>query len=123
MGLTQAVALSRPVFPALSRNAQFRRSYSTSVASAAEETSRAEPESAASSDLITRFADLTQLGVHDNLIQSIVRGMGYENMTLVQSMTIAPALAGKDMYVRCVLPPPPPSPSFATHALHPVFCH
>ena len=46
---------------------------------------------------ITRFADLSQLGVNPTLVSAITRGMGYENMTDVQSQTIQPALAGKDV--------------------------
>jgi ATP-dependent RNA helicase MSS116, mitochondrial len=46
---------------------------------------------------ITRYADLEHLGVHASIINSIVHGMGYETMTDVQAMTIAPALRGKDM--------------------------
>ncbi|KAL2159014.1 hypothetical protein VTH06DRAFT_3045 [Thermothelomyces fergusii] len=50
-----------------------------------------------SSGRITRFEDMRNLGVHDNLVDSITRGLGYETMTDVQSMTISPALAGKDV--------------------------
>ncbi|KAK4151264.1 P-loop containing nucleoside triphosphate hydrolase protein [Chaetomidium leptoderma] len=46
---------------------------------------------------VTRFADLSELGVHDRIVRSITQGMGYENMTDVQSMTINAALAGKDV--------------------------
>jgi ATP-dependent RNA helicase MSS116 len=49
------------------------------------------------SGLVTRFADLASLGVHPNILKSIVGDMGYENMTDVQSMSINPALQGKDM--------------------------
>lgn len=49
------------------------------------------------SGLITRFADLSSLGVHPNILKSIVDDMGYESMTDVQSMSINPALQGKDM--------------------------
>lgn len=49
------------------------------------------------SNLITRFADLSSLGVHPNILKSIVEDMGYESMTEVQSMSINPALQGKDM--------------------------
>lgn len=48
---------------------------------------------------ITRFADLEALDVHQSLIRAIVDDMGYETMTDVQSMSITPALKGKDMYV------------------------
>lgn len=46
---------------------------------------------------VTRFADLAQLGVHPALVDAITGGMGYENMTDVQSETINPGLTGKDM--------------------------
>lgn len=69
------------------------RSYSSASAAA-------ESQNETRSDgQITRFADLTSLGVHENLIRSIVEGMKYEVMTDVQAMSINPALKGKDMYV------------------------
>lgn len=46
---------------------------------------------------ITRFADLPQLNIHERLVSSITRGMSYENMTEVQSLTINAARAGKDV--------------------------
>ncbi|KAG6366500.1 hypothetical protein INS49_000677 [Diaporthe citri] len=49
------------------------------------------------SGLITRFAGLSSLGVHPNILKSIVEDMGYESMTDVQSMSINPALQGKDI--------------------------
>lgn len=52
-----------------------------------------------SPDEITKFRDMASLGVHPSLIQSVVGGMGYEDMTQVQSMTIKPGLEGKDLYV------------------------
>lgn len=51
------------------------------------------------SGLITRFADLSNVGVHPNLLRSITDDMRYENMTDVQAMSINPALSGKDMSV------------------------
>ncbi len=48
---------------------------------------------------ITRFEDLDKLGIDERIIQSVTRGMGYDNMTEVQSKTVGPALTGKDMYV------------------------
>ena len=48
--------------------------------------------------VVTRFENLSSLGVHENVVRSITEGMGYETMSQVQSMTIQPALAGKDMY-------------------------
>lgn len=51
-----------------------------------------------SSELITRFQDLADKGmVHETVIDRIVNGMGYENMTMVQSMTINESLKGTDM--------------------------
>lgn len=50
-----------------------------------------------SNGLITRFADLSSLGVDDALISAITKGMGYEKMTDVQAMSINPALQGKDL--------------------------
>ncbi|KAK4251521.1 P-loop containing nucleoside triphosphate hydrolase protein [Corynascus novoguineensis] len=50
-----------------------------------------------SSSLITRFADLPRLGVHDRLVNSLTSVLKYETMTDVQSMTINAALAGKDV--------------------------
>ncbi|KAL2175673.1 P-loop containing nucleoside triphosphate hydrolase protein [Thermothelomyces heterothallicus CBS 202.75] len=50
-----------------------------------------------SSNLVTRFEDLRRLGVHEHLVNSLTKGLGYETMTDVQSMTISPALAGKDV--------------------------
>jgi ATP-dependent RNA helicase MSS116, mitochondrial len=46
---------------------------------------------------VTRFADLSSLGVNEHLVNAITQGMGYENMTEVQSMTINSALKGTDM--------------------------
>lgn len=70
------------------------RLYSSEAAAAAQ----GEGEStAASSGLVTRFADLAQLGVHPKLIDSITKGMGYETMTDVQSMTINPGVRGVDL--------------------------
>ncbi|POS81249.1 cytochrome-19 [Diaporthe helianthi] len=47
--------------------------------------------------LVTRFADLTTLGVHPNIIKSLVDDMRYETMTDVQAMSITPAMQGKDI--------------------------
>lgn len=69
-----------------------QRAYS-SAAATAESDSNGEN----SNGLITRFADLTTLGVHDSLIGAITQGFGYEKMTDVQSMSINPALQGKDL--------------------------
>ncbi|KAL2267639.1 hypothetical protein VTJ83DRAFT_4916 [Remersonia thermophila] len=76
----------RPAAPAV-----LARFYSAASASAAASSS------AGSSEPITRFTDLPKLGVSDSLVRSITQGMGYENMTPIQSMTINAALAGKDV--------------------------
>lgn len=62
-----------------------------------ESAARQEGSAPASNGLITKFGDLGTLGVHKAVVDSIVSGMGYENMTEVQSMTINSALSGKDM--------------------------
>ncbi|KAK6220417.1 DEAD/DEAH box helicase [Colletotrichum tabaci] len=71
------------------------RLYSSDAAAAAV----AEPavETKEPSGLTTKFEDLNKLGVHQNLVDTITRGMKYENMTSVQSMTIEPALKGMDL--------------------------
>ncbi|KAL2261473.1 hypothetical protein VTK26DRAFT_4074 [Humicola hyalothermophila] len=89
-----AVALPRPSRPvaALYRPAasSLLRFYSAESAASADSTQpRDRP--------ITRFPDLATLGVHPNLVNSITRGMGFTEMTDVQSLTINPALAGKDV--------------------------
>ena len=51
------------------------------------------------SQRITKFSELSSVGVHPNLEKAITKGMGYEDMTEVQSMTLNAALSGKDMFV------------------------
>lgn len=46
---------------------------------------------------VTKFADLSLLGVHEKLVSAITEGMRYENMTEVQSDTINAALRGTDL--------------------------
>jgi ATP-dependent RNA helicase MSS116 len=46
---------------------------------------------------VVNFVDLSQLGVHKNLLDAITKDMGYDTMTPVQSQTINPALKGTDM--------------------------
>lgn len=69
-----------------------RASYSSASATAESDSKDEKPNG-----LITRFADLNALGVHDSLIRAITEGFGYEKMTDVQSMSINPALQGKDL--------------------------
>jgi len=52
-----------------------------------------------SSSPITKFAELTSLGVDASLVNSITDGMKYTDMSEVQSATINAALEGKDLYV------------------------
>lgn len=88
-----ALALSRssPSATAIYRPVSALARYYSSE-SAAQQTS-----AGSDSGLTTRFADLPQLGVHEGLVRAIVQGMGYENMSEVQSKTINAALAGKDV--------------------------
>lgn len=79
-----AASLSRQI---ISRN------YSDGTAAAESRSGGGQP------DRVTRFADLAPLGVHENILKSILEDMQYETMTDVQSMSINPALQGKDMYV------------------------
>ncbi|KAK2591644.1 hypothetical protein QQS21_010658 [Conoideocrella luteorostrata] len=46
---------------------------------------------------LTNFADLSQLGVHRNLLDAVIKDMRYDTMTPVQSKTINPALKGTDI--------------------------
>lgn len=81
-------------FPCLSVSLlQPRRLYS----SEAEAAGAAKETSAPSDERVTRFSDLAKLGVDDSLVTAITQGMGYDTMTDVQTMTINPALAGKDL--------------------------
>ncbi|CAK7273704.1 hypothetical protein SEPCBS119000_005795 [Sporothrix epigloea] len=100
--LRQTLVLQRHGVPALSQTARLARCYSDHAAAAAAATAEAEVQAeaeteAASPGLITRFADLEKIGVHANIIDALTKRMRYENMTPVQSMTITPALAGKDI--------------------------
>lgn len=87
----KASASYKPAVLATSVSRQIiSRNYSSAAAAEAQDGSN-------QSGLITRFADLSSLGVHPNILKSIVDDMGYESMTDVQSMSINPALQGKDM--------------------------
>ncbi|KAI1752597.1 DEAD-domain-containing protein [Xylaria castorea] len=76
------------------RHAVFRL-YSTE--SAAAQANRSDEFAPVASSLATRFGELDKLGVHERLIEALTKGMGYDAMTEVQSMTINPALKGTDM--------------------------
>lgn len=71
------------------------RFYSSESAAVREDEGAGQGES--SSGLVTRFADLVKLGVDPNLVQALTKGMGYETMTEVQSLTINPAMKGVDL--------------------------
>ncbi|KAK8060277.1 hypothetical protein PG996_010207 [Apiospora saccharicola] len=53
--------------------------------------------SASTPELITKFGDLSKLGVHPRLVEAITVGMKYEDMTDVQTKTINAALNGVDL--------------------------
>lgn len=74
-----------------------QRSFSPLLRYYSSEATASDDQLPSAAGLITRFADLSTLNVHPKLVSSIVDGMGYENMTEVQSMTISPALVGKDL--------------------------
>ncbi|KAF6820142.1 dead box RNA helicase [Colletotrichum sojae] len=71
------------------------RLYSSEAAAAASEGTAT--SSNGESKTVTRFEDLSSLGVHQNLVNSITKGLKYETMTEVQSKTINPALKGMDL--------------------------
>lgn len=98
--LTQAIASRTNItsISALSALSRFQpRLYSTESATA-EATPEVAPER--SNEPVTKFRDLRRLGVHENIVEALVRDFKYEDMTEVQSATINAALKGKDMYVR-----------------------
>lgn len=70
-----------------------KRLYSSEAAVSQEAPADATGEEAA----VSKFADLSALGVDDTIVHAITKDMGYENMTDVQALTINPALEGKDM--------------------------
>lgn len=49
---------------------------------------------------VTRFEDLTKLGVNERIIRAITVDMKYDTMTEVQAMTVNPALKGVDLYAK-----------------------
>lgn len=75
-------------------HALFRFYSAVSEAAQSNRTGEFAPVASASA---TRFSELLQLGVHQNLVDALTRGMGYDNMTEVQSMTINAALKGTDL--------------------------
>lgn len=84
----------RPALLATSISRQIiSRGYSSAGAEAEQQ------RGAGQSGIVTRFAELAPLGVHDNVLKAILDDMRYETMTDVQAQSINPALQGKDMYV------------------------
>ncbi|KAI0529802.1 DEAD-domain-containing protein [Xylaria digitata] len=93
-----AILRQVPVQPALRRLAPryaFSHLYSTESATA--QANREGEFAPVPSAPVSRFADLSQLGVNPRLVEALTRGMGYDAMTEVQSMAINPALKGTDM--------------------------
>ncbi|KAI0202283.1 DEAD-domain-containing protein [Astrocystis sublimbata] len=88
-------ASSSPALRRLAPTHALSRLYSTESAAARD--NQEDRPTPGAGGLITRFADLAQLGVNERLVEAITKGMGYENMTEVQSMAINPALKGTDM--------------------------
>ncbi|KAK7750365.1 hypothetical protein SLS62_007664 [Diatrype stigma] len=104
------VALSNALSNQISSQATIRPSLLSLVASAPQTTPRyyssesaavredaGEQRGSSTPGLVTRFADLVNLGVDQNLVDALVNGMGYETMTEVQAMTINPAMKGVDL--------------------------
>ncbi|KAI1470746.1 DEAD-domain-containing protein [Daldinia caldariorum] len=97
---------SRPVVASCQRLAQSERQVVPlrqialrlySQQSAAAPSSARTDDSPASIYNVTRFEDLTKLGVDERIIRAITVDMGYDTMTEVQSLTINPALKGVDL--------------------------
>ncbi|KAK0722234.1 P-loop containing nucleoside triphosphate hydrolase protein [Lasiosphaeria miniovina] len=88
--ITQAPRVLGATFRPLNHLNHLQRTYSTEATADA-------VADAASPDLVKRFADLSRLNVNPALVDAITKGMQYENMTDVQSMTISPALTGRDI--------------------------
>ncbi|KAJ8119844.1 hypothetical protein ONZ43_g3294 [Nemania bipapillata] len=88
-------ASSQPALRHLAPRLALSQLYSTqsAIAQANREGEFAPVPSAA----VTRFSELSQLGVNERLVQALTEGMGYDAMTEVQSMAINPALKGTDM--------------------------
>lgn len=91
-GQSLSRAVLRPV--SLVRHAipRYYSAEAAAVRSGEDGPSRASPD-----EPVTLFKDLTALGVNQNLVDALVRGMGYETMTPVQAATINPAMKGVDL--------------------------
>ncbi|GAP82466.2 putative dead box RNA helicase protein [Rosellinia necatrix] len=93
--LHQAPASSQPALRHLIPQQALSRLYSTE--SAAAQVNGEDDSAQHSSGPITRFSELSRLGVNNALIDALTRGMGYDSMTEVQTMSINAALEGTDM--------------------------
>lgn len=75
--------------PSINSLASLARYYSSEAAASNEQDQQPK--------LVTKFAGLADLGVNPRIVSSITQGMGYEDMTPVQSRTIEAALNGTDL--------------------------
>ncbi|KAF2968533.1 hypothetical protein GQX73_g5059 [Xylaria multiplex] len=93
-----AILHQTPVLPALRRlTPRYAFSHLYSTESATAQANREGEFAPVPSAPVTRFSELSQLGVNPQLVAALTRGMGYDAMTEVQSMAINPALKGTDM--------------------------
>ncbi|KAI0967048.1 DEAD-domain-containing protein [Xylaria arbuscula] len=93
-----AILHQTPSHPALRRLAPgYALSRLYSVESAAAQANRQDEFAPVASAPVSRFSELSRLGVNEGLVQALTKGMGYDAMTEVQSMTINSALKGVDM--------------------------
>lgn len=79
--------------PATFKNIAYASRLYSSEAAAVE----TEPIEKLAPEEVVNFAALSEAGVHQNLLDAIIKDMGYDSMTPVQSKTINPALKGTDM--------------------------
>ncbi|KAJ8128470.1 hypothetical protein O1611_g5164 [Lasiodiplodia mahajangana] len=92
--IRQALSSQPALQHSVPRHALFRLYSSQSAAAQANREGEFAPVPSAP---VTRFSELSQLGVNERLVQALTQGMGYDAMTEVQSMAINPALKGTDM--------------------------
>lgn len=95
LAITLRQTPSQPALRRLAPTCALSRLYSTE--SAAAQANREGEFAPVAEAPISRFSELGKLGVNQGLVDALTRGMGYENMTEVQSMTINSALKGVDM--------------------------
>jgi ATP-dependent RNA helicase MSS116, mitochondrial len=84
--------------PTILRTAALLRSRNYATEATAEAVDEVEAATPGGPGRPKRFTELLNMGVHPNLVRQITDGMKYETMSDVQSLTIVPALSGKDMY-------------------------